>query len=279
MEKETGAVRKVTNYKDAEYDSNPSKPYYIVSMGIAVKEMTTPMVSTTYVKYNGKWWSGLQINNKFIDYVNERFAVSNSDKEKTLLADMLTFGAAAQKYFKFNLSDLATDYLGEYASYVTTTAPVIEDKTVNGLVNASERNHVGYNLYSLELGSVIKVKLGFRTDFYTGTEPLGELSAVCSYTDNSGNVRTKTYTSADYEPIPNKASRYQFFFDGMAAKDMRKIITCTINNESGPIGFDLQTSIESVACMLRNQTNDANLKAVIDAMITYGDSANAYFTK
>ena len=279
MQKETGLSRKVTNYADAKYDnSDPTTPFYVVSMGVAAKEMTTPIVSTVFVKYNDQWWSGLQFTKRWVDYTTSRFKATKDDKEKTLLADMLTFGAAAQIYFNFNVSDLATDYLGEFSSYVTTTDPIIEDHTVNSLANASssERNHVGFYSHTLSLGSVIKMKLGFRTDFYKG-EDLGELSAVGTYYNKSGNPVSKTYTSADYSLISGYTDRYEFFYDGVAAKDMRKMVTFTINTVDGPVGFDLQTSIESLAARQIAQTSNANLITAVKTMMKYGDSANAYF--
>lgn len=277
MQKETGRVRNITNVADADYEDG-SKPYYVVSMGVAAKEMTTVMTSTVIVKFDGKWWSGYQFNNKLVDYATDRFAKSTDDLEKALLADMLTFGAAAQNHFGFNLTDLATDYLGDNAKYVTTTEPSIVDNTVNPLLTTPD--HVGYNAYTLDLGSVITMKLTFRTDLYKGGEDFGALSAVCKYINNAGETVSKAYTDAEYTPVAGKANRWEFYFDGIAAKDMRKMVTCTVENADGQVGYALESSIESVARQLMNNNPSATtLHTVIKAMMNYGDSADAFFNR
>lgn len=282
-EEDGGAIRTVTNYADADFDGT----YYAVTMGIAGKEMTTAMTSTVYVKYNGKWWSGLQSNKKFVDYATNRFSKSTDIDEKTLLANMLQYGADCQRYFNggYKLDDLATDYLGDYASLVNGEVPAITETTVNELANtpSAERSHVGYHLSSLELGSIIKIKLGFRTDFYKG-EDLGAISAVCTYTDAEGNPQSKTYTQGaevnGYDYISGYTDRYQFWYDGIAAKDMRKTVTATLTNSTGTIGYRIETSIAAVAESLRTKNaSDTKLVAVINSMVNYGDAANTYFYK
>ncbi len=280
MQKETGRVRKVTNIADADYDdSDASKPYYVVSMGVAGKEMTTTMTSTVFVKYNGKWWSGLVYNKKLTDYTTSRAAAA-SETEKALYANMLTYGAACQVNFNFNLEDMATDYLGVYADYVTETTPVIADTSVNELVNtaAANRNHVGYHSSALDLGSVISMKLGFRTDFYKGTEPLGNLVAVATYTGKDGNPVVQEFADGDYVLQTGRTDRYEFLYNGIAAKDMRKKVTFTFKNDNGALGYYLEMSIEDVARKLIDaNSSNTKLVAAIEAMMMYGDAANAYF--
>lgn len=283
-EEDGGAIRVVTNYADADFDGT----YYTVTMGIAGKEMTTAMTSTVYVKYDGKWWSGLQSNKKFVDYATNRFSKSTDNDEKTLLANMLQYGADCQRYFNngYKLDDLATDYLGDYASLVNTEVPTINEATVNELANtpSAERSHVGYHLSSLELGSIIKIKFGFRTDFYKGEEALGDITAVCSYLDADNATQSKYYTKDaeenGYGFISGYTNRYEFWYDGIAAKDMRKTVTATLENASGTIGYKMETSIAAVAGALRTKNaSNTNLVAVINSMINYGDAANTYFYK
>ncbi|MBQ4155822.1 MAG: hypothetical protein IJD90_03345, partial [Clostridia bacterium] len=276
MAKDGGDVRQVTNYVDVAYEDG-DKPYYVASMGVAAKEMTALMTSTVYVKYDGKWWSGLQWNMKLVDYLVQKFA-SFDDAGKTLLVDMMNFGAVAQNHFGFNTADLASDYIGDYASYATKEAPTIEDKSENLFL--TNQDLLGYNAYGLDLGSIIAISLTFRADTYVGDEDVTDLTAVCTYTNNAGEAVTKSYTSAEYTPVSGKNMRYTFNYNEIAAKDMRKIVTCTLENENGQIGYELKTSIESVAAAMKaaNPTK-TTLCDTIDAMMVYGDSANAFFNR
>lgn len=268
---------KVVSYDEAADGQTNGKAAKLVTLGIQAKEMNDNITSSVFVFRDNKWYNGATIIKSVKTFAMESIkkatdTVNNTLELKQLYANMLEYGAKAQINFGYDEDNLANSELTDYRDLVNSSIPVIEDKSTNNLIG--NLDHVGFNAYTLSLREKVEIRVTFRTDFYKGGEPLGTLIAKATYEDNSGqpvNWQTTDYTET-------QTNRYTFYYDDVAAKDMRKLVTFQIYNDNGAVGYSLITSIESVAKKIINDKNSTDAtKNVVYAMMNYGDAAAAYF--
>ena len=94
----------------------------------------------------------------------------------------------------------------------------------------------------------------------------------CVITDSEGKVLAEL-------PTTNLAGvMYSAKYDNVGAKEMRNVITATFYNEAGTaISQTIHWSVENYVAQTRAKTNATeNEIAVVNAMLTYGDSVAAY---
>lgn len=268
---------KVVSYDEAADGQTNGKAAKLVTLGIQAKEMNDNITSSVFVFRDNKWYNGATIIKSVKTFAMDSIkkatdTVSNTLELKQLYANMLEYGAKAQINFGYDEDNLANSELTDYRDLVNSSIPVIEDKSTNNLIG--NLDHVGFNAYTLSLREKVEIRVTFRTDFYKGGESLGTLIAKATYEDNSGqpvNWQTTDYTET-------QTNRYTFYYDDVAAKDMRKLVTFQIYNDNGAVGYSLITSIESVAKKIINDKNSTDAtKNVVYAMMNYGDAAAAYF--
>jgi len=153
-------------------------PYYVITFsGLAAKQMSD---SVWVAIYNDAGEQVSRLDRYSIrDYATNRFTKNIGAEEKTMLVDMLNYGAAAQNKFNYGVSDLANANLTEAQQALATPELVLDDTlTQNGFVNTSGLR-CGKNL---TLESVVEMNLNYvKVDVPTASY------AVATYTDHNGN--------------------------------------------------------------------------------------------
>jgi hypothetical protein len=170
---------------------------------------------------------------------------AQSAKVKTLIVDMLNYGAEAQKHFAYNEADLANALLTEEQKALAT-APVT-------CVN----NHVkGENVHgtNLTLDDQILLNLFFKNvkKGYT---------AKIVFTDFRGKTKT-----IEKELVPYSGSVYKIVVDDIVLADAFSVVTATVYDANGNVHGSMTDSIESyVARAKETALNEAIMKFAASA--------------
>jgi len=177
---------------------------------------------------------------------------ANNDKNKTLMVDMLNYGAAAQLMFNYNTDDLANALLTDAQKAYATQEANYVDKRVKG------QNYYGTNL---NLENDITMSMYFsnlNADMY----------AIVTFTDHHGNAKNVRIEGEDF--IKN-GSYHQININELVVADGRQLVTCTVYDAAGNVVASATDSMESYVA--RNGAAHPHLVPIMK----FSDSAYAYF--
>ena len=184
-----------------------------------------------------------------------------------LIANMLNYGAEAQKNFGYNTENLATDGLkDEYKALITTTTPVM-----NAIPKADETGATA-TLYgvSLNLASKVEVMATFKV---AKNQNVADYKAVVvqKHTKADGTVEEETFEVAGEKLV--LSNRYLgVYLDDVESSEMRDTLTITLYKNDVAVSVAQTCSVES-AC----NTMLANYPDLIPALMNYGDAAYKVF--
>ncbi len=190
---------------------------------------------------------------------------------KTLLVDLLNYGAKAQIYSGTNTNDLVNAALTEADKKYQTITPPTVNNGVKGVYNEIEEtvSWVGVNLY---FEDVVGIKFRFTAPATEG------LTVKVMDAKSGGNVLAEI---AEFTEGANGSSIA--YFDGLDATEMRKTIYAAVYNGETQVSEVLAYSIvayagEKVVIAEYDKATDAekNRRALVSYMMRYGDAAAAY---
>ncbi|MBQ9967194.1 MAG: Ig-like domain-containing protein, partial [Oscillospiraceae bacterium] len=180
--------------------------YSFVSQSVAAKEMADA-IEVVVVDADGKEVSEVYTAS-VRDYAMKALtAATSTAKVKTMVVDMLNYGAAAQTYFKYNEADLANKLLTNAQKAWATPEVACTDERVKG------ENYYGSNL-SLE------DKILLNLYFKNCTE---SMTAKVTYTDYSGKAVT-----AEAELVQYSGNIYKVVVDEIVLADAFCDVTVTV---------------------------------------------------
>ena len=219
-------------------------------------------------EYHGETraWSIKQGAFELLD-ANAKKTDDKSKKAMALIANMLAYGAAAQKNFNYNLDNLATDGLkAEYAALIKTTAP--EMNTIAAVNQTGAK--VQFARVSFNLAERIQV---LAMAVLAAGEVKEDYKAVVTQThkEADGTVSTKEYTINGADCLQS-GTVLGVYIDEMASNELRDEMTITLYKGDEAVSVAYKFSPESVLKgMLATKTE------LITAIMNYGDAAIAYF--
>ena len=179
---------------------------------------------------------------------------ASSDQLKTLAADILNYGAAAQQYTDYNTSALVNADLSQYG-VTGTVARTLNDHTAIGTDVA--QTLATWKSASLNLREIVRMRIRFTT-----TED------ITGWTVNVTGAVTTTLT-----PTASGSNIYTVFVDSLKVSQMRDTVIFQIFDANGnPVSNKLTYSIESYAAVASGD----KLVNVMDYMMRYGDAVTAY---
>ena len=189
---------------EAEF-SKFNSTYSSVGITVCAKEMADDIAVTVYDA------DGNAVSNEYIGsvraYAMRALAGNTTAKVKTLVVDMLNYGAAAQTFFKYNEADLANNELTEAQKALATAEVSCTDGRVKG------ENYYGSNL---SLDDRILLNLYFK-DCTDG------MTAKISYTDYNGVEKTFDAAMERYS-----GSIYKVVVDQIVLADASCPVTVTV---------------------------------------------------
>ena len=246
---------------------------YVFS-GVRATDMTVPIEAVLCgTTANGTSY-GRPVEYSVRTYAMNTLARTDDEKLKTLLVDLLNYGAAAQEYFDYYTEDLANALLTEeQKAFGTSTDPVLESKTE--IIPLDGETKV--NILSATLRLREKVTLLFnlsKTDYDGNIE---DLNVRVRYIGTDGQEKVDIIRYGD-ENLVETETGLTAEFSKLNAVQMRTVVSVTVYENDTPISSTAVYSIESYAASKVGDTDTA-LAALVKAMMRYGDSGENYFKK
>lgn len=181
---------------------------------------------------------------------------------RTLLVDLLNYGAAAQVYSWYKDKTLCNADLTEEQKTWGTAADPDLSSHLNPEYATVENPTAFWEAAGLVLDHAVTMRFRFSAE---STENL-TVKIRCS---------DQEWTISSFEAFPDKEYQYYAYFNGLTARQMRDVVYVTIYEGDTAVSNTLTYSIETYAF---NKQNENRLGDLIKAMMRYGDSAAAYGT-
>lgn len=258
---------KTVTVTDYTIDSNGR--YSFKFSDIAPRMMNDVLTATLYATYEGevvtcqtRSYSVKEYCYNMLSKCKEGGVYANDTEFKTLLVDLLNYGAAAQAYGDYNMENLVTaDLTATQKSWATATAPTLST------VQSTSYKTIDNPKVTWKGGGLLledAVTMRFR---FTSTVAASNLTVKITTDANP----TGWTINAD-QLVAASAGGYYIYFDGLKARQMRETVYVTVYEGSTAVSNTMTYSIESYAYAKQNDANTA-LTDLLIAMMKYGDSA------
>lgn len=255
-----GKEEKVTDYKETD-------KYYVFSYkGINPQLMNDNVTAVLHAKNkSGEYTSPKKIMSvkEYAYTMLDRYSDDEHAKLRTLLVDLLNYGAAAQIYAGYQTDNLVnsalTDVQKDWASKDTTEFKNIRNLNYKTISNPTAE----WKTCSLVLKNSIMVKVKFSA------------KDVENKTVEIVLKNTKfTYTKDDF--VNNGDGTYYVYCNELFANELSDDLLFTIYENGVPCSNTMLFSVESYARLVRDNYKDKPLDKMTTAMMLYGNSAKAY---
>lgn len=241
--------------------------YYVFSYpGISPQLMNDNVVAVLHAEHNGIDYTSPEKVMSVRTYAYtmlDRYNSDNYAKLRTLLVDLLNYGAASQKYIGYQTNNLVNaDLTDEQMSWGTNTTPTFENirnynyKTINN----STSKWVGSGLV---LNNSVMVRAKFTADNIE--------NKTVKITCGKGEF---TYSKDDF--VKDKDGNYYVYCNEIFANEMSEEILLTVYNNGVQCSNTMRFSIESYAKLVHDNYAGNALDELTTAMMRYGNSAKAY---
>ena len=243
--------------------------------GIYATEMGSAVTATLYASKDGTVYEGRTVNYSVLQYVTNMLNKSTDAGLRTMLVDLLNYGAAAQSYYGYNAANLVNAGLTEeQQSYATQGNPTLS--TCRALIH-NEGATVSFKSCTLYMKEKVSINYYLNLSNYAGA--VDDLCVKISYTDENGKAWTQTIDSSEllYKQY-NGSYYYVANFSALNAMQMRTECRAEVFSKATGerISNTLLYSIESFAYSKANDP-DTGLAYLVNAMMKYGNAVEAYF--
>lgn len=185
-------------------------------------------------------------------------------KLRTLLVDLLNYGAASQIYVNWNTDNLVNMNLTPEQQSWASDSPDSLTSVKNNAYRTIKRPSVFWKASGLILVDSVVVRMRFEAEDIEGL-----IVRVADDYDSEWEI-----TEEDFEPVPGQTNQYYVYFKGFNVGRMSDNMYFMIHNGSRVVSNTYRYSVESYACIHENDGNA--LGPLVVAMIKYGNSAKAY---
>ena len=246
------------NYTVTDYKVEDG--YYVFALcAVTPKHMGDNICATVYATYNGAPVSKTKAEYSIKQYCADLIELYPTDTALiTLVSDLLTYGAASQKYSGYKTDALVTDGLDLTPS---TFAPLTEDANILDMTGEADAN-VSWVSAGMTLGSSVTARFTF-----VATETDGLTVKV------SINGREKEFAATDFKSLGDNI--YEISFAGIMASEYDDAITVTFNRGGSQVGEMLTYSVNTYIYNMQDRT-EVRFTDLVKAMYLYGKSAKAY---
>ncbi|MBQ7799850.1 MAG: hypothetical protein IJ370_05100, partial [Oscillospiraceae bacterium] len=237
-------------------------------------ETITAQLFGTYS--DGKEYSGSKKDYSIKQYCLNKLSQykDSEDKDtlKTLLVDILNYGAAAQIYNETDTDNLVNGSLTVSEKLLATKAPVVTTGT-RGVYDEIDETAT-WNGVNLQFESTVALKLRFTA------QNKQNLKVKITDAKSGGNL----LATIDRFSTGENGSLIAYF-DGLDATQMRTTIYATVYNgdtqASETLAYDIVSyAAQKIAITQATATEkQKNLRKLVIEMMKYGESATAYFVE
>ncbi|MBO7221638.1 MAG: leucine-rich repeat protein, partial [Clostridia bacterium] len=206
------------------------------------------------------------------EYAYNQLAKTTNAKFRRLLVDLLNYGAASQVYFNYNTNDLVNaDLTEEQKAYATAEMPEVEAKAekIEGADGLVEIQGV-----SLALMKTIDSKVVFDLNC-----DVNDVFAIVYCYSISGKESVMIVDGSQFTKVAGGDNKYQYVFSEYGATQMKDTFTIKFYSKSSgeKIGDSYTYNIHSYFATVLDKVTNEKFLALVDAMVKYGASAEAYF--
>ena len=227
--------------------------------GINPQMMGDNISTTVYATVDGMEVSYTHASYSVLQYCNRQFELGAADKLKTLISDLLVYGAASQKQIGYKTDALVTDLFNYEltpstfpgVASITNKQTVTGSKTANDVVSAS-----------LNLSNQVVLKFGFQftdTDLSKYTIKVVVAEKVC------------TYSVADCYA---EGGKYYLNFADYSSTQFDDTVTVCVMEGDTVVSRTLTYSVNTY--IAKNAGADTDFARLLQAVYNYGISAKNY---
>lgn len=231
---------------------------------VAPFRMGDSFTATPYAMRDGKTVAGKVQTYGIGDYCRNKLLQETTDaKTRTLLVDLLRYGAATQQYVGYRTDALADAFLtAEQAAWGTADVPSMASVTDAAHV-VLEGATASWQSASLLLKNRISVRTVFTAEAAEGL--------TVRVTDGDGKLLDELVPEAEGD------GRFCVQFNGNSAAKLSECVLFTVCRDGEAVSNTLAYSVESYCCGKQNDP-DATLAALVVALMRYGNACVAYGT-
>ncbi len=245
--------------------------YYFTLTGITAVRMGDMVEATLHMTKNGFKYISKTDSYSVATYAYGMLNSTMDSKMLTLCADLLRYGAEAQRYKAYRTDALVDASMTEtHKSHLSNTESLIFT-TTDSYLGDVESPFLTWVGKTLDLGSKVGMKFVFNAKNYSGD--VASLSMRVSYQSSNGEVKTTTLTGA--EAYGSNGTYYSFTFYGLLASELRTVMDVAVYDGDIQLSETLRYSAESYA----SKNTSGALAPLCKALFAYSDSAKAYFSK
>ena len=231
--------------------------YVFTYTGINPQCMGDNISATLYATKNGVEESDTQETYSVRQYCVNKLADNTISAElRSLLSDMLAYGAAAQTYMSYKIGTLVTD--GEITNPAYSTFANLSGNA------ASFDGEADASIFWISAGLTLTDSAAMRFRFYANSVSDLIVNVLI-------NGRETNYT--EFTSIGNGV--YEITFTGISAEEFGDTVTATFERDSEQVGNELSYSVNAYVQSKQSDSN-ASLAALVKALYNYGASAEAF---
>ena len=268
-------TKKVSSFKSVKA-SDGTACHLFTCTDVTAAEMGSDVYATVYAKKSGRLYRGAEVKYSVLKYANSLLKKTEDAKLRTLLVDLLNYGAAAQAYGSYNLANPVNAGLTEEQRGYATQ----EDPAAASCKQLIKRNGatVSFKNFALSLGDSVAVDFFLDLDKYTGS--IDDLEVRVKYKNEKGKTVTHVIDASEFVQTRQADGN-----DCCVAREatltatlMRAELTVEVYSKSGKrrVSDTAKYSIESYVHAMRD-SDDETLAELLNCMLKYGDSAARYF--
>lgn len=253
------------------------------------KNISPKMIGDSFeVVLYAKDLEGNEVKSEALNYGVEKYCKNQLEKTaiqdsfRTMIVDLLNYGAASQYYTNYKTTDLSNAFLNEdsYKSNLEYATETVDLSSFEGIANSAHetvnkpkiRMHGANLMLNDSVNIRVAVSVLAESDF-DGVKMVvkKENGSLVGTYDVSVNANATYYTTQDGR------MRYYVRFNGLNSTEMSDILLIKFVDENG--NAISNTMRYSVGCYAYSKQNDANtnLADMVKAMMKYGNAAKAWF--
>ena len=242
--------------------------YVFAFKNIAPNQMNDMITATVHAEFNGEQYQSASRDYGVITYCNNMLNKSTDAQGelRTLLVDLLNYGAQSQIYTNYKTDNLVNASLTETQKSWATKEDR-EWKTVQDIAYKTIDNpSVAWKGAGLMLTDRVEIRLSIEADDITDLRVKAEL----------GNGTEWFIESSEFKPAA-QVRRYNIDFNGLNSGQMSESVYFTVYEGDKIVSNTVCYSVESYAYAQANKSApDEALLALLKVMMKYGDAAYNY---
>lgn len=242
--------------------------YYVFSYkGISPQIMNKDIVGVLHAKSGNTEYTSPEKIMSVKKYAYQMLDLFSSDENyasfRTMIVDLLNYGAASQVYAGYQTDNLVnselTDVQKSWTSADNEKFKNIKNYDYKTIANPTAR----WRTSALVLDNSVMLRAKFSADNIENKT----VKIIC-------NDRTFTYTKNDFVDSGNDT--YYVCCDELYADEMSDDIFLTVYENGVPCSNTMRFSVESYARLVRDNYKGTPLDEMITTMMLYGNSAKEY---